>query len=426
MHQVCVSFLGRVVAVQCMLCNCSIIICRFILHSKKKQHLHVPVSDNTTSILVSSKDDANWFGLRTIDQLWSTLWILQKDRRFVRLMTGNTAFGIQPVQPKIEMQMIMLYIGGIPQLTEVFVDDSCITARCSVPIQHLQDHMRHLVEAHKGEDARSTYPPSVAYNHWKRLATVEIRNVGSIGGNLYIARECEFPSDLALVLTTLGATVKIAGPEETMHSIREETMTIIDFLQGRDILDGTKIIYEITIPIVVQKNVFIRTHKVSLRPQNSHPVVNGGFSVKVEEDRFLNVCIVFGNIASKVCRMSSTEEWMEKNCMPTTLFRNMSSLLKQLENELQDAVVSNLVSSEQFRVDTARNLFYKYLLEMACVFKLPGWTDLKQVSLKSFMCIELQFNCSFSYSVVEISTTVYCKPSLLCHLKRPTRLLCLP
>ena len=264
MHQVCVSFLGRVVAVQCMLCNCSIIICRFILHSKKKQHLHVPVSDNTTSILVSSKDDANWFGLRTIDQLWSTLWILQKDRRFVRLMTGNTAFGIQPVQPKIEMQMIMLYIGGIPQLTEVFVDDSCITARCSVPIQHLQDHMRHLVEAHKGEDARSTYPPSVAYNHWKRLATVEIRNVGSIGGNLYIARECEFPSDLALVLTTLGATVKIAGPEETMHSIREETMTIIDFLQGRDILDGTKIIYEITIPIVVQKMfLFVLTRSAS-------------------------------------------------------------------------------------------------------------------------------------------------------------------
>ena len=123
------------------LCNCSIIICRFILHSKKKQHLHVPVSDNTTSILVSSKDDANWFGLHTIDQLWSVLWILQENHRFVRIVTGNTSFSIQPVQPKIEVQMIRFYIGGILQLTGMFVGDSCTKITWGILLKHIRERM---------------------------------------------------------------------------------------------------------------------------------------------------------------------------------------------------------------------------------------------------------------------------------------------
>ena len=330
-------------------------------------------------MLVTSKGDATWFGLRTLDQLWSLLWQFRGERDHIRIVTGNTAYGIQPVQPIIEQQRMMLYIARIARLTELIADDEIITAGCSVPIQRLRDCVKSLSEVRKEKDERSSHPPTVAYEHWRRLATTEVRNVGSIGGNFYIARECEFPSDLLLVLVTLGATVKVAGPTNDRLLIQERRLSITEFLQKEGVLDGTNIVYEVKIPIAVRKNVFICTYKISHRPQNSHAIVNGGFSAKVEETGFHDVCIVFGNIAAKIRRMSTTEEWMQDNCSPVTLAKQLPELLSVLEKELLSIVVPAKVTSEQFRVDTARNLFFKYLVKMACVFELPGWTDLRQV-----------------------------------------------
>ena len=332
-------------------------------------------------MLVTSKGDATWFGLRTIDQLWYLLWKFRGERDHIRIVTGNTAYGIQPVQPIMEQQRMMLYIGRIAHLTELIYDHKNITARCSVPIQHLRDVVKCFAEAYKIKDERSSYPPTVAYEHWRRLATTEVCNVGSIGGNFYIARECEFPSDLLVVLVTLGATVTVAGPTDDRLFIQERSMSIMEFLQEKGVLNGTKIVYEVKIPIAVRKNVFICTYKISHRPQNSHPIVNCGFSAKVEETRFQDVCIVFGNIAKKIHRMSTTEKWMQDNCTPTTLAKQLAELLSVLEKELQRVIVPVWVTSEQFRVDTARNLFFKYLVKMACVFELPDWTDLRQVRL---------------------------------------------
>ena len=332
-------------------------------------------------MLVTSKGDTTWFGLHTLDQLWSLLWKYRRERDRIRIVTGNTAYGIQPVQPLIEQQKIMLYIGRIATLTELIIDDKSITARCSVPIQRLQDLVQSLAKAHMDGDERSSYPPSVAYKHWRRLATTEVRNVGSIGGNLYLARKCDFPSDLHVVLATLGATVVVAGPTGDGQSIQQYSMSMMEFLQKEGVLDGARIIYEVKIPIVTKKNVFVRTYKVSFRPQNSHPVVNAGISAKVEGTEFRDVCVIFGNIAKKIHRMTTTEKWMQDNCTPTTLAKQLPELLSVLEKDLRSIVTPRKVTSEQFRVDTARNMFFKYLVEMARVFKLPDWTDLKQVGL---------------------------------------------
>ena len=380
-------YLGILNAIQ-MAC-CYYIPC--FLNRGKTQHPNIrvihqePESEevDVPDMLVTSKGDAIWYGLRTIDQLWSLLWKFRGDRAHVRIVTGNTAYGMQPVQPIIEQQKIMLYIGHIACLLELTSDKKTITARCSVPIQRLRDLVKQLAETHDHEkvDECSSYPPSVAYEHWRRLATAEVRNVGSIGGNLYLARECGIPSDLLLVLATLGATVKIASVTDEHHSVEERSMSMMEFLQEEGILDGTNIIYEVKIPVAVKKNVFIRTYKVSHRPQNSYPIVNAGFSAKIEETQFQDVCIVFGNIANKIHKMSTTEKWMQDNCTTINLAKQLSELLRVLAMELQSVVVPRKVTSQEFRVDAACNLFFKYLVKMACVFQLPDWTDLNQVML---------------------------------------------
>ena len=284
--------------------------------------------DVMPNVFCASRDDAIWYGLNTVDQLWSMLWSLQANREHIRIVTGNTAYGIQPMQPTIDKQNIMLYIGNIPQLTEIdeiVNDGNSITARCSVPIQRLQDTMKKLADAHKHHNEQSSCPAQIAYDHWQRLATTEIRNVGSIAGNLYLARVCCFPSDLAVVLTTLGATVTIAGPTDSQLTIHKKSLTMTEFLNKNGVLDGANIIYEVEIPIAVQANVFIRTYKVSQRPQNSHCNVNGGFSVQIIGNTFQDVRIVFGNIGTKTCRMPITEKWMEMNSTPANIYQCVST-----------------------------------------------------------------------------------------------------
>ena len=43
-------------------------------------------------MFTTNKGDATWFGLRTIDQLWSLLWKYRGERDRIRIVTGNTAY----------------------------------------------------------------------------------------------------------------------------------------------------------------------------------------------------------------------------------------------------------------------------------------------------------------------------------------------
>ena len=236
--------------------------------------------------LVSKRGDSIWYGVQTIDQLWYLLQKYEKMRERVRLVTGNTVYGIQSLQSFIRQQNIMLFIGHIPDLTELKHDDEKVVTRGAVPIQRLWNLMQSLSTTYKKNDQHSTYPPSLAYKHWRQLATIETCNVASIAGNLYITKVQGFPSDLFIVLATLGATVTVAGKND--HGFSKQVYSMKDFLQKDAILGGTNIIYEVTIPIKPKENVFMDTIKVSHRPQNSHPLVNAGFSVKVLKNELIS------------------------------------------------------------------------------------------------------------------------------------------
>lgn len=270
----------------------------------------------------------------------------------------------------------MLFIGHIPELTELKHDDEKIVARGAVPIQQLWNLMQSLSTAYKENTQHSTYPPIIAYKHWRRLATTEIRNVASIAGNLFIAKAKGFPSDLFIVLATLEATITIVG--KTNHGFSKQEYSMMEFLRKEGILDGTNIIYEVTIPIKPRENVFRDTFKVSSRPQNSHPLVNAGFSVKVTKTEFQEVKIFYGKEGPQ--EMASTERWMENTCTPANLHEKLSELFNVLEEEMKRTISEDKLTSKSYVIDTARNIFFKYLIKMACIFQLPGWNDIQHVS----------------------------------------------
>ena len=278
----------------------------------------------------------------------------------------------------------MLFIGRIPDLTVYSNSHETITARCAVPIQQLRDMMESLSKAYKGTDLCTSYPPTIAYNHWKRLATTEIRNVGSIAGNLFLVKKKQFPSDLFIVLATLGAKVTVASMSLKVLTTKDYSM--IDFLKDHQVtLDGTNIIYEVKIPIKPKKDVFIYTYKVSQRPQNSHPLVNAGFSIKVTAYKFEEVKIFFGIHGREPREMTNTEKWMMENCNRANLLDKLSELFTTLKTELDHFVKENPIYSKSSRTETACNIFFKYLAKMAAVFQFPQWSHIKSVSVKWFL-----------------------------------------
>ena len=358
-------------------------------------------AENTTRsppVLQVYSDPAGviWTKVTNMNQLILAIKQYKDRKEKIHLTVGNTAYGIQIFQEAIKKQTIYIHIADIPELLGIRRSESMLVVGAAEILQALYEYLGNEVKkASNGcNDPCSTPPMEIMHRHMMRLATTEVRNAGSVGGNLYLAKMWGFPSDLMCLLMTLDALVviRMAG------KITPITRKIDDFMKDDNLLlDGTNIIESVHIPITSQPNTFVRSYKISHRPQNSHPIVNAGFvaQVNVTANTFTGVRVVFGNIAKLTQRMPKTEEFMMENCTPQNLFTQLKMLLSQLYSELASVVIPSrgfenvsahgIEIDEQHRVTTARNLFLKYLIELALVFKLPGWKNMDKVITALFL-----------------------------------------
>jgi len=105
------------------------------------------------------------------------------------------------------------------------------------------------------------------------IANVPVRNTGSIAGNLMIKHEHnEFPSDMFLILETVGAQVHVLEDPD-----RKQSMTLLEFLKLNMF---HKIIYSVVLPLLSDEYEY-RSYKIMPRAQNAHAHVNAGFLFKL-------------------------------------------------------------------------------------------------------------------------------------------------
>ena len=114
--------------------------------------------------------------------------------------------------------------------------------------------------------------------HMQTVANVQVRGVGTLGGNLALAASFPtFPSDLHTILSAAGATVTLVDP---CDNAKAETVAIASLS-----LDG-KILQNIHVPFSPgggkegeegEGEGIFRTFKVRPRHQNAHAYVNAAF-----------------------------------------------------------------------------------------------------------------------------------------------------
>ncbi|XP_064073184.1 uncharacterized protein LOC113399628 [Vanessa tameamea] len=193
------------------------------------------------------------------------------------------------------------------------------------------------------------------HNHMDLVAHVPVRNIGTIGGNLYMKFvNNEFPSDLFLLFETVGAMITIADAPN-----KSDTVTLIDFLK----LDMKgKIIVNVMLPPLSQC-CFVKTFKIMPRSQNAHAIINAGFLFKFKHDQGIleKAKIVYGNVNPKFVHATKTEESLkDKDPFADDVLK---ITLETLYGEIDPDTAPPEPSSE-YRKLLAVSLYYKAILSL--------------------------------------------------------------
>mgnify|MGYP001159594094 FL=1 len=230
-------------------------------------------------------------------------------------------------------------------------------------------HTAHVIELTKIEEtddsleigAAVTYSESLenitrAYPSFGRLITRigsrQIRNMGTIGGNIGTASPI---GDTLPCLVSLNASFEIVS--EGSSRIERAEDFFIDYRETS--LGPTEIIKKIKLP-KLQKNQQFRVYKISKRYDQDISSVVAAFLVEIENDVVVDFRATFGGMAAIPKRASECEkvllgkEWSEEN---------MLMVGKAVEKDF--VPLSDHRASSNYRLKVAANLFLRLYRDLS-------------------------------------------------------------
>ncbi|KAK0168931.1 hypothetical protein PV327_002687 [Microctonus hyperodae] len=258
---------------------------------------------------------------------------------------GNTAHGVY----RLERPQIYVDINDISDLHRVENDANGLILGGNVTLSVVKTTFKKLSKNNGFQHLQ------YMANHVDLIASVAVRNIGTIAGNLMIKhKHHEFPSDLFLMLETVGTEIHILESPGQKKSI--------NFMQFLETDMNHKIIYSIMIPALKPEYVY-RSYKIMPRAQNAHAHVNAGFLFKLDARQMIleKPNIIFGGIRHDFLHATETENFLNgKSLSDKSVFKQAMELL---DSELKpDRVLPDY--SPEFRKTLAQGLFYKFALDM--------------------------------------------------------------
>ncbi|XP_055379733.1 xanthine dehydrogenase-like [Condylostylus longicornis] len=292
-------------------------------------------------------NDGYWYFPSNLNELFQIFEKIPNDEKYI-LIAGGTAHGVyrRPTDVKHFFD-----INGIQDLHSYSISDNMITIGANVSISKTMDI---LLEAanHPGFE----YCLEI-YNHYDLVAHKQVRNVGTLAGNLMTKYQYnDFPSDIFLTMETANAQLSIINGDGTTFSLSP-----LEFLN----LDMHKrVIEHITLKPYPRNIFFFKSYKILPVAQNAKAIVNAGFLIEVDNTSSANPTvhsarICYGGISSNFVHASETEKYL----IGRNLFQN-DAITDTLYPELKtDYYLPD--TSPEYRKLLACGLFYKFLLSIA-------------------------------------------------------------
>lgn len=231
---------------------------------------------------------------------------------------------------------VAVFIGHLDHLKDISVDETEIRIGSGVTYTECEDifgdNFPHLAE------------------YWSRIAGWQIRNMGTVGGNVANGSPI---GDTPPVLIALGAKVILR------NGAKRRSVAIEDFFidygkQDREISDFVEYI---SIPKTEQNSIHA-AYKISKRRDEDISSVCGAFNLKILDGKITDARIAFGGMAATPKRAANAEAsligqpWSE-----ATLVAAASGLA------LDFTPLSDWRASADYRMRVAQNLFRRFYLE---------------------------------------------------------------
>ncbi len=209
--------------------------------------------------------------------------------------------------------------------------------------------------------AGATYEDAFATlaRHWpsfgpllRRLGSRQIRNRGTIGGNIANASPI---GDMPPALIALNATLVLRS------AAGERRMAAEDFFRGyrQTALAPGEFLSRIEIPLPSRGEMFA-TYKVSKRIDQDISAVCGAFRLRLDGGRVADIRIAYGGMAAVPKRVIAAEQVLGgRHWSRAAVTAGMAALDAEL------TPISDMRASAAYRRMVARNLLLRFLLETA-------------------------------------------------------------
>jgi xanthine dehydrogenase/oxidase len=294
-----------------------------------------------------------------------------------RLVCGNTSVGIYETQPVYAEPTLdphyLVDVSVIPELQTVKVTGKGLELGGGITLSRLLEILQEVIET---RDKAKTRGLVALRDHVKVVANRQVRNEASLAGNVYLATNLGFLSDVVPVLGTLGATVKVSS------TAGRQVYDILN-LPKDDQLPQDAIYESFFIPFT-RKRTCVRTYKVRRRDEDSHALVNAGFLVRFDKDWRVAECRIVYNGIKADYELQSTTYGLQFH--PITVERTRELLKgRAWSEETLSKALSSLATEVaayepprgpagpyeigqipfSFRASLAENLFYKFFVAVA-------------------------------------------------------------
>jgi len=316
---------------------------------------------NRTSSLESAGRGYRWFRPATLEEAQQIKAANGGNSRNVKLVVGNTSIGIYKAD--VDDPHVLIDIHAIPSLLGFHESEKGLDVGAAESLQNVIDELQRVIATKPKE---KTLGFAAFRTHLLDVANLQVRNIGSIGGNVMMTRaqaetDSPFPSDVYLVLETLGASITIASRDYDGGS---KTFAMAE-LPAVSKLPADAIARSFHIPYS-QAGDEIETFKIAYRDQNAHAIVNAGFIVRLDKKEVVqSATILYGGLAAMPSRMSKTEaaiigaKWTD-----ATLQKALDVLAGEVAGVIQPMPGTNFLP-EGYRESLTETLFYKFFLHVA-------------------------------------------------------------
>ncbi|XP_049819814.1 uncharacterized protein LOC109604513 isoform X2 [Aethina tumida] len=288
-------------------------------------------------------EKSKWMKVYSLQDLLQTISITTTN---YRLVAGNTARGVYKHDP---LPQTYLEVTSIKELTTWELVGNTLILGGNMSLNETLNIFNKV----STQNSKFKYLQKMA-RHIDLIANVPVRNVGTIAGNLMIKHtHQEFPSDIFLILETVGACLVITDVFGNENRVTPERF--ISFNMKKKVI--TKVILT-----GINYDYLLNTYKIMPRAQNVHAVVNAGFFFKMKSGVVDTCRIVYGGINPQFVHAIRIEKYLSGK----SLFNNsvLQEAYKQLSNDLRpDYILPD--DTPEYRKKLAIALFYKFVLNNA-------------------------------------------------------------